>query len=78
MNLVLLPFAYLATILRKAKLMTVNMSDRRKTGERVKAMKSKSAAGDFIVFLLLGIPLLLLAQVKDAYVFLILMYRDDV
>ena len=40
MNLVLLPFAYLATIFKKAKLMATSNSDKRKTGERVKDMKS--------------------------------------
>ena len=33
---------------------------------------------DILVFVLLGVPMLLLAQVRDAYQFLLLTYRSDV
>ena len=58
-NLVLIPFAYLTTVFKKAKMMCVDMSGQRKTGERVKNMKSKSPGGDFLLFLLLGLPMLI-------------------
>ena len=33
---------------------------------------------DLVKFILLGIPMLLMAVGKDAYIFLILTYREDV
>ena len=58
-NIILVPFAYLATVFKKAKMLCVDMSAKRKTGDRVKNMKSKSPTGDFLFFLLLGLPMLI-------------------
>ena len=57
-NLVFLPFAYLVAIYKKAKMLGESMSGKRKTGERVRGMKSKSPVGDFLFFILMGLPLL--------------------
>ena len=39
---------------------------------------SKSTCSDLIFFIIFGVPLLLLAQVRDAYQFIVLSYREDV
>ena len=76
-NLVLLPFAYLAALYKKAQL----LREKNKLDTRIASMTLKKASvvswTDILVFTILGIPLLLFAQVKDAWNFLSLIYRDD-
>ena len=78
MNLILLPFAYLAAILKKAKLVNMKLPGKNKTGDRVRDLRSDQPSLDLLTFIFLGLPLLILGQVKDAYIFLSLWYRDDV
>ena len=78
LNLVLLPFAYLAAIYKKAKLVNMRLPKRHERGDRVRDMRSDSPSVELITFVLLGLPILLIDQLKDAYIFLSLMYRDDV
>lgn len=59
-NLALLPFAYLKTLVHKIVLWRV--------------YKGKSQAMNFFVFLLLGIPMLLLSQFTDAFYFILHSY----
>ena len=73
-NALLLPFAYFVAILKKIKL----LRNQRKPNFRLIEGASPQTCLDLTVFILLGLPILLLNQFKDAYHFLMLIYRDDV
>ena len=47
-------------------------------GDRVRDLKSDSPSVELLTFVFLGLPILMIGQLKDAYIFLSLMYRDDV
>ena len=72
-NLVLLPFAYLAAIAKKIKLLRA-----RKNVSQRNIQESDTTWSDLAKFICLGIPMLLISQGRDAYTFLILLFRDDV
>ena len=72
-NLLLVPFAYLAAIFKKIKL----LRDRKDYTKR-KIKESDTTVSDLAKFILLGIPMLLMSVGKDAYIFLTLTYREDV
>ena len=62
-NLVLLPFAYLMTVVHKAMLL--------------KRYKSSNQCQSLGLFIVLGIPILLIAQFADAYRFLVHSYSTN-
>jgi len=75
MTLVMVPFAYLAAISKKIKLM------RRKKSlyeEDDDSNSNHPIVGDLLIFIVAGLPLLMLAWLKDAFYFLKSTYRDDV
>lgn len=59
-NLAMLPFAYLKTLVHKVALL--------------RRYKAKAQLQSFLIFLFLGVPLLVLAQFTDAYFFLLHTY----
>ncbi len=72
---IMLPFAYIAAIVKKVKLM------RRKKSKIFIEDESDfhtPTIGEVIFFILIGVPLLILAWIKDIYYFLKSTYREDV
>lgn len=63
-NLILLPFAYISAIVTKIKLISASMS--------------ADKVCDLFMFVIFGVPLLLLAQIRDAVQAPMLFYRTDV
>ena len=79
LSLALLPFAYLSAIIKKIKLI-VNVRGKftKKKSLRVKLVISKTPWADLFMFIILGVPILIIATFKDSYNFLLLSYRKDV
>ena len=77
-NLALLPFAYLGALYKKLQL----LRQKNRLDVRVACLTTDRAKKvtwtDILFFFCLGIPILLCAQLKDAYTFLRLIYRDDI
>lgn len=78
-NVLLIPFAYIASLIKKIKLQT-NTSKRgkKKNPTLDKYIKQENPWSDFIFFLILGPLLLLACAVRDTYHFAVDIYRDDV
>ena len=72
-NLVMVPFAYIAAVVKKIKLIA-------KASRKKKTLPKQQVSNglDLAIFVLFGVPLLLFSQFIDAYYFLQQIYRDDV
>ena len=78
LNLILLPFAYFAAIYKKCMLLRGKNQLNNKVASLVSKQFKAASCQDILIFIVLGIPMLLLAQVRDTYQFLMLTYRSDV
>ena len=80
MNLLLLPFAYLAAIYKKFQLLVNKPKNQPRflTSESLTPTANTASLTDLVSFILLGLPLLLMAQLRDAVQFLFLEFREDV
>ena len=73
LTLMMVPFAYLAALYHKIRIMTCHMPKKNSSNARSKTKKRTSGqmTKNLLIFLLLGIPMLLLSWVKDTYYFLV-------
>lgn len=77
-NLVTLPFAYLVAIAKKIQLLRSQYLYEKQNKSKMQRIESSDTLKDLLLFILLGIPILILGQIRDAYDFLKLTYRDDI
>ena len=78
-SMLLLPFAYLSAIVKKIKvIMNFRGKVEKKKARGAKKVMSKTPWVDLLLFIILGLPMLVLAQLKDTFNFLLLSYRRDV
>ena len=79
LNLALLPFAYFVSIYQKLMLLKHKAAgqDSRRMGSK-KVRPVSAVAVDLAVFIVFGVPLLILSQLADAFYFVASIYRSDV